>query len=140
MSATRPAPVAAWHAVAESHDPAGLADLLAEDCVFRSPAVHTPQEGKAITTAYLAAAMVVLGPHLRYLDEWYAEAPCAGGGSAVLEFETLVAGLTVHGVDMLRWGADGRLTSFTVMVRPVKGLQAVIGAMGAELTRAARTS
>ena len=61
---TRPAPVDAWHAVAASRDPAGLAALLADDVVFRSPAVHTPQEGKALTTAYLSAAMVVLGPTL----------------------------------------------------------------------------
>jgi hypothetical protein len=126
---TRPSPVEAWHRVAASRDPAGLDELLADDVVFRSPAVHTPQEGKAVTTAYLAAAMVVLGPGLRYLDEWYGE------GSAVLEFESVVDGLTVHGVDMLRWGADGRLTSFTVMVRPMKGLHALVAAMGAELTR-----
>jgi hypothetical protein len=126
---TTPAPVEAWHRVAASRDPAGLDDLLADDVVFRSPAVHTPQEGKAITTAYLAAAFVVLGPGLRYVDEWYGE------GSAVLEFESVVDGLTVHGVDMLRWGEDGRLTSFTVMVRPMKGLHALVAAMGAELTR-----
>ncbi|WP_134740653.1 nuclear transport factor 2 family protein [Nocardioides sp. 503] len=126
---SRPAPVEAWHRVAASRDPAGLDELLADDVVFRSPAVHTPQEGKAVTTAYLAAAMVVLGPGLRYVDEWYAE------GSAVLEFESVVDGLTVHGVDMLRWGDDGRLTSFTVMVRPMKGLHALVAAMGAELTR-----
>jgi hypothetical protein len=126
---TRPSPVEAWHRVAASRDPAGLDELLADDVVFRSPAVHTPQEGKAVTTAYLAAAMVVLGPGLRYVDEWYGE------GSAVLEFESVVDGLTVHGVDMLRWGDDGRLTSFTVMVRPMKGLHALVAAMGAELTR-----
>lgn len=130
---TAPAPVRSWHAFVESRDPAGLDALLADDCVFRSPAVHTPQEGKAVTAAYLRAAMVVLGPGLRYLDEWYAGSD--DGGSAVLEFETVVGGLTVHGVDMLRWGDDGLLTSFTVMVRPVKGLHAVIEAMGAELTR-----
>ena len=54
---------------------------------------------------------------------------------AVLEFQTEVGGLQVHGVDMLRWGDDGLLTSFTVMIRPVRGLEAVIAAMGAELTR-----
>ncbi|MBB6627743.1 nuclear transport factor 2 family protein [Nocardioides sp. KIGAM211] len=128
---SRPETVAAWHRVAASRDPAGLADLIADDCVFRSPAVHTPQEGKALTTAYLSAAMVVLGPTLTYLDEWYAD------GSAVLEFEAVVAGRSVHGVDMLRWGADGRLTSFTVMVRPLKGLGALIEAMAAELAGSA---
>ena len=130
---TTPAPVLAWHDIARTRDPAGLDALLADDCVFRSPAVHTPQQGKAVTTAYLRAAIVVLGPTLRYLDEWYAGSD--DGGSAVLEFECEVDGKAVHGVDMLRWGGDGRLTSFTVMVRPAKGLEAVIAGMGAELSK-----
>jgi len=124
---TTPAPVAAWHEIARTRDPAGLDALLADDCVFRSPAVHTPQEGKALTTAYLSAAIVVLGPTLRYLDEW------SNDHSAVLEFEAEVGGKTVHGVDMLGWGDDGRLTSFTVMIRPFQGLQAVIEAMMKQL-------
>ncbi|MDP3969073.1 MAG: nuclear transport factor 2 family protein [Nocardioides sp.] len=127
---SRPETLAAWHRIAEARDPAGLDDLLADDVVFRSPAVHKPQEGKALTTAYLAAAIVVLGPTLRYVEEWWSES------SAVLEFEAEVDGRTVHGVDMLRWGPDGRLTSFTVMVRPMRGLEAVIAAMSAELSRA----
>lgn len=124
-----PAPVAAWHAIADSRDPSGLADLIADDCVFRSPAVHTPQHGRALTIAYLSAAMVVLGPTLSYVEEWYA------ADSAVLEFTAEVAGRTVHGVDMLRWGTDGRLTGFTVMVRPLKGLEALMPAMATELTK-----
>ena len=123
----RPPALAAWHALAESRDPAGLADLLAEDVVFRSPAVHTPQEGKAVTTAYLTAAMQVLGPTLRYLSEWYDES------SAVLEFEAEVGGRTVHGVDMIRWDAEDRLTSFTVMARPFTGLEALMVAMVQQL-------
>lgn len=130
MSPDAPGPVRAWHAFVESRDPSRLDALLADECVFRSPAVHAPQEGKALTSAYLRAAMVVLGPGLRYLEEWYADR------SAVLEFQTEVDGLQVHGVDMLRWRDDGLLTSFTVMVRPVRGLEAVIAAMGAELSRA----
>jgi hypothetical protein len=126
---TRPAPLQAWHAIAEARDAAGLAELLAEDVTFRSPAVHTPQEGKALTTAYLTAAIAVLGPSLTYLREWYDDS------SAVLEFRAELDGITVHGVDMLTWGEDGRLTDFTVMVRPFKGLQKVIEEMAAELTR-----
>jgi hypothetical protein len=122
-----PAPVAAWHAIAASRDPAGLADLLADDVVFRSPAVHTPQEGKALTTAYLSAAVVVLGPTLVYRRQWYAER------NAVLEFEAELDGLTVHGIDMLQWGDDGMLTEFTVMARPFKGLQKLIELMAAQL-------
>ena len=123
----RPAPVAAWHEVAATRDPARLDALLADDVTFRSPAVHTPQEGKELTTAYLTAAMVVLGPTLTYVREWYAD------DSAVLEFRADLDGLTVHGIDMLTWGPDGRLTDFTVMVRPFKGLQKLIELMAAEL-------
>src|SRR5689334_10434238 len=124
----RPAALVGWHQVAESRDPAGLDHLLDEDCVFRSPAVHTPQEGKALTTSYLSAALVVLGPTLRYQHEWWDD------GSAVLEFTAELDGLTLHGIDMLRWGADGRLTEFTVMVRPYQGLTALMEHMLAELT------
>ncbi len=126
-----PAPVAAWHAIAESRDPAGLADLLADEVVFRSPAVHTRQEGKELTTAYLSAAVVVLGPTLAYQRQWYAER------NAVLEFEAELDGLTVHGVDMLQWNDDGRLVEFTVMVRPFKGLEKLIELMAAELFKQA---
>jgi len=130
MSEPRPpAPVAAWHAIAAARDPAGLDALLADDVVFRSPAVHTPQEGKQLTTAYLSAAVVVLGPTLTYRREWYAER------SAVLEFEAVLDGLTLHGVDMMQWDDDGRLVEFTVMVRPVKGLSKLIELMAAELVK-----
>jgi hypothetical protein len=122
-----PAPVAAWHAVAEARDPAGLDGLLADDVVFRSPAVHAPQEGKQLTTAYLSAAIVVLGPTLSYKRQWYADR------DAVLEFEAELDGLTVHGIDMLQWNDEGKLTEFTVMVRPIRGLEKLIEKMAAEL-------
>lgn len=125
----RPQPLNRWHAVFESKDPSLLEDLLAEDCVFWSPAVHTPQEGKALTTAYLSAAMVVLGPTLSYQHEWW------DNGSAVLEFTADLGGITVHGIDMMRWGSDGRLVEFTVMVRPFKGLTQLMTLMGAELEK-----
>ena len=117
-----------WHAVIRERDPALLDDLIADGCVFRSPAVHSAQEGKAITVKYLSAAMDVLnGPDFRYVGEWRSER------GAVLEFETSVDGMSVNGVDIIGWGDDGRITSFKVMVRPVKGLQTLIPAMAARL-------
>jgi hypothetical protein len=124
----RPSAVRAWHAVAESQDPALLNELLADDVVFRSPAVFAPQEGKALTTHYLSSALVVLGPSLRYVSEWHDQA------SAVLEFEAELEGVYLQGVDMLRWNSDGKLVSFTVMVRPMRGLQKLIEAMSRQLT------
>jgi SnoaL-like domain len=123
-----PAAVQAWHAVVESGDPALLDGLLADDVVFRSPAVFAPQKGKDLTALYLRSAMTVLGPSLRYVDEWY------GPSSAVLEFEAELDSLYVHGVDMLRWNDDDRLVSFTVMVRPMRGLTKLIELMQRQLT------
>jgi hypothetical protein len=123
------AALARWHDVVTRRDPGGLPALVAEDAVFRSPAVHTPQRGRDTVVGYLTAAFTVLGPGLEYRREWL------GDDSAVLEFATSVDGLEVHGIDMITWGADGLITDFTVMVRPVKGLHAVIDAMGAELLR-----
>jgi hypothetical protein len=124
----RPPAVEAWHAVVESGDPGRLDNLLADDVVFRSPAVFKPQPGKDLTAGYLRAAMAVLGPSLRYVGEWY------GPSSAVLEFEAELEGLYVHGVDMLRWNDDGQLVSFTVMVRPLRGLQKLVELMQRQLT------
>ena len=52
--------LARWHEVVTQKDPTLLEDLISDDCVFHSPIVHTPQEGKAITIMYLTAAMDVL--------------------------------------------------------------------------------
>ncbi len=123
------AALARWHAVVDTRDAAGLPALIAEDAVFRSPAVHTPQEGRDTVVGYLTAAFAVLGPDLTYEREWLAD------DSAVLQFRTVVGGLDVSGVDMITWDADGQIVDFTVMVRPAKALNAVIEHMGAELMR-----
>jgi SnoaL-like domain len=123
----RPEPLSRWHQIVAEQDSTRLDGLLADDCVFRSPAVHTPQEGKALTTSYLSAALVVLGPTLVYQHEWF------DAGSAVLEFTAELDGLQVHGIDMLRWGSDGRVTEFTVMVRPFQGLTHLMTEMAAQL-------
>src|SRR6478672_3801419 len=127
MSA-EPAALTAWHRIVESADARLLGDFLADDVVFRSPAVFAPQEGKAITTVYLTAAMQVLGPTLRYTHQWHDES------SAVLEFEADLDGTLVHGIDMLRWNEQNRVTGFTVMVRPMRGLQELVKRMSSQLS------
>jgi hypothetical protein len=123
----QPSAVRSWHAVVASRDLALLDDLLADEVVFRSPAVFAPQQGKALTVRYLTSAMLVLGPSLRYISEWHDHS------SAVLEFEAELDGIYVQGVDMLRWNGEGRLVSFTVMVRPLRGLEKLIELMGRQL-------
>jgi len=123
----RPDTITRWREVVETNDAALLDPLLADDVVFRSPAVHTPQERKELTTAYLRAAMVVLGPTLTYQHEWY------DASSAILEFTAELDGLTVHGIDMIRWDDTGRIAEFTVMVRPFKALQKLMELMLVQL-------
>lgn len=125
-----PAAVQTWHEVVRTGDKELLQSLLTDDVVFRSPVVHTPQAGRVLTTAYLEAAMTVLGPKLQYHRQWF------GVDSAVLEFTTVVDDIEIHGVDMMTWTDDDRLVDFTVMVRPQKAFTVLIERMGAELARA----
>ncbi|HOB49461.1 MAG TPA: nuclear transport factor 2 family protein [Mycobacterium sp.] len=110
-----------------------LVDLLAEDAVFRSPAVFTPQRGRDLTAAYLRAAEhMFAGTDFHYVEKWFGE------NSAVLHFAAMVKDpsgkdLSVEGIDMIHWNDDGKITEFTVMIRPFKALQGVMGAMAALL-------
>ena len=121
-----------WHRVLAARDTAALADLLADNAVFHSPVVHTPQVGKALTTMYLAGAMQVLGnASFRYVRE------VAGARDAVLEFTVDIDGITVNGVDLIHWNEDGRIDDFKVMLRPLKAVNLVHQKM-AELLQARR--
>ena len=117
-----------WHAYIESNDPRLLDAMIAEDAVFKSPAVHRPQAGKALVVKYLSAALVVLNnPSFRYFEQWESER------SAVLEFALSIDGIEIEGIDMIRWNAAGMITEFTVMMRPLKALNTVVPLMAAVL-------
>ncbi|WP_199589443.1 nuclear transport factor 2 family protein [Blastococcus sp. TF02A-26] len=121
--------IARWHRFLAGELPGGLAELLADDVVFHSPVVFTPQRGRDITTVYLQAASRVLnGAEFRYAKEVLA------GDTAVLEFETSVGGRYVNGVDIIRCDDAGRIVEFRVMIRPLQGIQAVHEEMGRLLT------
>jgi hypothetical protein len=121
-----------WHQLVAARNAAGINALLADEVVFHSPVVHTPQAGRALTRMYLAAAMQVLAnPSFRYVRE------VVGSHDAVLEFEVDVDGIAVNGVDMLRWNDAGLITDFKVMVRPLKAINLLQQKM-AELLAAAQ--
>jgi hypothetical protein len=101
-----------------------LEALLAEDAVFYSPAVFTPQEGRDKTLAYLTAAVKLFGDSdFRYVGQWF------GDRSAVLEFVANIDGIHVNGVDLIRWNDDDKIVEFKVLLRPFKALQSVMPAM-----------
>ena len=120
--------LAAWHRALQDRDVAGLDTLLADEAVFHSPVVHTPQVGKRLVRQYLAAAFHVLGNDtFRYVRE--VVGPC----DAVLEFVVEIDGVTVNGVDLIRWNDAGRIVDFKVMLRPLKGITVVQQKMAALL-------
>ncbi len=119
-----------WHDYFKSQDLADLDSLLADDAIFESPVVHTPQVGKAITFKYLASAAKVLGGEgFRYTGEWHAE------NSAILEFENVIDGIKINGIDMIWWNGDQKITRFKVMVRPLKAVNMLHQMMGAQLAK-----
>ncbi len=113
-----------WHRAIEEKDVGALDLLIADDCVFHSPVVHTPQRGKALTKMYLSAAFMVLANDtFTYVRE------VVGESDAVLEFTVEVQGIHVNGVDMIRWNADGQIVDFKVMLRPMKAINLLNGLM-----------
>jgi hypothetical protein len=123
-------PIDVWHDFVRRRDPGILEKLLADDVVFHSPVVHTPQRGRAITLLYLRGAMEVLGsPAFRY------EREIRGDRDALLEFVTEVDGISINGVDLIRWDDAGRIVDFKVMVRPLKAIQVLHQKMGELLAK-----
>jgi hypothetical protein len=113
-----------WHRHLAGELPEGLDGLLADDVVFYSPVVYTPQQGKAVTMLYLQAAKQALPGDggeggFRYTKQVLA------GDTAVLEFETTVAGKYVNGVDIIRCDDAGKIVEFRVMIRPLQAVNAV---------------
>ena len=122
--------MANWHKVVENQETGLLEELLADEVVFHSPVVHTPQEGKAITLLYLTAAAEVLGGDgFRYVRE------VIDGRNAILEFETELEGIHINGVDMIRWNEQGQIDDFKVMVRPLKAINLLHRMMGEMLAQ-----
>ena len=124
--------LARWHDyMMGGADPAVLSDLLADDVVFHSPVVHTPQAGKPIVMAYLVAASHVLGN-----DSFHYVRELVDGDEMMLEFVTEIDGIAINGVDIIRFNADGRIIDFKVMMRPLKAINKVWEMMGAQLAAA----
>ena len=119
-----------WHELVRNRNTEGLASLLADDVVFYSPVVHTPQVGKAVTQQYLTAAFhVFFNESFRYVRE------LTGPHDAVLEFQVDIDGISVNGVDMIKWNDEGRIVEFKVLVRPLKAVNLIHQKMTAMLQR-----
>ncbi|WP_226662715.1 nuclear transport factor 2 family protein [Citromicrobium bathyomarinum] len=123
--------LAEWHTLATAPDPDRLARLVAQDAVFHSPVVHTPQEGRALVVSYLSAAAATLGQgEFRYVRE------LVDGQNVMLEFTCVLDGIQVNGVDIIRFDEAGMIADFKVMIRPIKAVNKVWEMMAAQLEKA----
>jgi hypothetical protein len=117
-----------WHELVRTRNTKGLSSLLADDVVFYSPVVHTPQLGKAITLQYLSAAFrVFFNDSFRYVRE------LKGPRDAALEFQVEIEGISVNGIDMIKWDDEGKIVEFKVLIRPLKAINLIHQKMAAML-------
>ncbi|WP_205876995.1 nuclear transport factor 2 family protein [Mycobacterium camsae] len=121
-----PAPaIARWLEFMEQGKPDVLDDLLAPDAFFYSPAVFAPQEGRAKVAGYLRAAeLMFCDAAFRYVAQWFDDR------CAVLEFTANLEGVHIEGVDIIHWNDEDKITSFKVLVRPLKAIEVVVPKMG----------
>ena len=110
--------------LADDHE-AALA-TIADDVTFRSPAVYRPYHGKEQVAGILRLVATVF-ESFRYTHEW------RDGSTTILFFEANVGDRELQGIDILEENDDGLVERFTVMIRPLSGLQAVAAAMSARL-------
>ena len=122
-----------WHAYMDGgKEPAALRAMLAEDAVFHSPVVHTPQHGRDKVFAYLDAAGHVLGsePSFTYVRE------LVDGNELMMEFTATIDGIFLNGIDLVTFDEDGLVKDFKVMVRPLKAVNMLWEKMGMQLAKA----
>ena len=120
-----------WHKLIQGNLEGGFDELLADDVVFFSPVVFTPQKGKELTKLYLMAAGNTFGgddsvkkgdiktSSFRYTKEVLSE------NKAVLEFETKIDGKYINGVDIITFNDEGRISEFKVMIRPLQAVNII---------------
>lgn len=120
--------LATWHELVRTRNARGLSSILADNVVFYSPVVHTPQAGKALTLQYLSAAFHVFSDEsFRYVRE------LTDSHGAVLEFQVEIDGITVNGVDMIKWNDEGKIVELKVLIRPLKAINLIHQKMAAML-------
>jgi hypothetical protein len=133
--------IADWHRNLRGELPGGLDALLADDCVFYSPIVFSPQKGKEITKMYLNAAGATFGGGQKsgkgkaVGDAFAYSKEILHGNHAMLEFETEVGGKYVNGVDIITCNDEGKIVEFKVMIRPLQAVNLMHQQMAAMLEK-----
>jgi hypothetical protein len=117
--------LAKWHEMIAKVDLAELETIVAPDAVFRSPVANTPYPGQKVVCVVLRGAMKV------FQDFEYRRELFDAENSVCLEFAARVGDKALKGIDLIKFGADGKILEFEVMVRPGTGVMALGEAMKA---------
>jgi ketosteroid isomerase-like protein len=115
----------------EAKDAAAVETLLAEDVVFRSPALFKPYAGRAATMDFIQAAMETF-EDFRYVRTFTED----DGRGQVLMFTASVAGRELEGADVVSFDEAGLVSEFRVMIRPMTGLRSLAEAMAPRVSGA----
>ena len=117
--------LAKWHDMIAKLDLLDLETIVAENAVFRSPVANNPYPGKQVVCVVLRGAMNVFQDFVYHRELFDAD------NSVCLEFAARVGDKTLKGVDLVKFGEDGKIIEFEVMVRPGTGVMALGEAMKA---------
>jgi hypothetical protein len=115
-----------FRAAVEARDRDAILAALAPDVVLHSPITFKPFEGRD-AVAVLFSVLLEVFEDFRYTDE------LTGDGIHGLVFRARVGDREVEGIDLLRGDANGKVSDFTVMVRPLSAALALRDAVGKRL-------
>lgn len=119
-----------WHdfVINKNHD--NLSDFIDENATLYSPIVFTPIKGSFMVGMYLMAAAEIIGnSNFKYVRE------VCDSENAMLEFVTKINGISVEGIDMIKFTKQGKLKEIKVMIRPLKAVNIVHEKMGEYLEK-----
>ncbi|KGL62704.1 hypothetical protein [Polaribacter sp. Hel1_85] len=119
-----------WHQFVKNKNHEDLSDFIDDNAVLYSPVVFTPVEGSFMVSMYLiAAGEIIANNNFKYVRE------VCDNENVILEFVTEINGITVEGVDMIKYTEDGKLKEIKVMIRPLKAVNMVHQKMGEYLQK-----
>ena len=104
-----------FRAAVEARDFEAIADLLADDVVFYSPIAHKPYQGKFVVGAIFGAVFEIFEDF-----EYEREIGADDARDHALIFRCKIDGLAMQGCDFITVDNEGKITEFTVMLRPLR--------------------
>ncbi len=120
--------VVRWRKAVENKDIAALSPILAENVVLCSPVKHDTYSGQSAVITYLSGAFkAFINPSFRYINI------LSGAKSASLEFNVLIDGDLVDGIEVITWSDNGKITEIKLFLRPLNVINKIHQAMNSRL-------